>query len=268
MWCARRSQVLLNKNAILAWRNKAAFVVQILATFIFILLIYGIDKALTQQASQQTGTQNIVSPARTAVTPIPDCSKQIYILPNCLTLTWAPNTDSVAAAIVANIKANNNPPIPASRVMGFPSTDAIDAYMAANRNTVSAGLELLVRNSSATTVAGIDFGIQVNGTVKELRGHYEDENFFIAMPLQAAVEREIARFLYVQAGGAPGDLSWDVTTSEFAHPAVTPFSFVGAISPTFLLAAAMFNFVVQARGREAAGATRTRPPLSRGCGRV
>lgn len=37
-------QVLLTKNATLAIRNRLAFFVQIMATFLFILLIFGIDR--------------------------------------------------------------------------------------------------------------------------------------------------------------------------------------------------------------------------------
>lgn len=85
-----------------------------------------------------------------------------------------------------------------------------------------------------------------NGTVKFVRGVFEDPNFFNLMPVQVAVERSIARYFYaLRTGNSPRSLQWEISTSEFAHPAKDPFSFVGIIAPTFLLAAAMFTFVVQ-----------------------
>ena len=46
-------------------------------------------------------------------------------------------------------------------------------------------------------------------------------------------------------GGADWGLTWNVTYSQFPHPASNSFSAVGSIGPTFLFAAAMFSFVTQ-----------------------
>lgn len=44
---------------------------------------------------------------------------------------------------------------------------------------------------------------------------------------------------------ADPNLEWDVSFTEFAHPAIETFSAFGSVGPTFLLAAAMFGFVIQ-----------------------
>lgn len=244
---AQQAEVLIVKNATLAWRNKAAFGVQIMATFIFILLIFGIDRALRNNDAQQTSRKNIANPARTTVPDIPDCSKQIYIQLPCLTFIYAPKGDPDVEKVVAAIMSSNSPAIPANRVQGFANSDAMDAYLFANKQTVSAGVEFFPKRDTTSALLGIDFGLQLNGTVKYVRGEFEDPNFYIQMPLQVAVERSIARYLYTNKfpNAQPTDLQWDIQTSEFAHPAVSPFSYVGVISPTFLLAAAMFTFVIQ-----------------------
>jgi len=125
----------------------------------------------------------------------------------------------------------------------------MDLYLLANPMSVSAGIEFMLRytSSNGTVKAlGIDYGLQVNATVKNVRGIFEDQNYFIQQPLQNAAERAIAKYLYTNQTGLPATgLQWQLSTSDFAHPSLNPFSYVGAISPTFLLAAAMFTFVLQ-----------------------
>jgi len=41
------------------------------------------------------------------------------------------------------------------------------------------------------------------------------------------------------------DFKWNVFLKEFPHPGMAPFSTVGSMGPTFFLATAMFNFVLQ-----------------------
>lgn len=70
---ASQLEALLRKNATLTWRNKPAAFVQFIATFIFILLIYGVSEAI-QQADSKTATyKTIITPSSYAVPSIPDC---------------------------------------------------------------------------------------------------------------------------------------------------------------------------------------------------
>jgi len=45
--------------------------------------------------------------------------------------------------------------------------------------------------------------------------------------------------------GADSSLLWSPSFTEFAHPAISTDSTVGTVGPAFLLAAAMFGFVIQ-----------------------
>jgi hypothetical protein len=45
--------------------------------------------------------------------------------------------------------------------------------------------------------------------------------------------------------GADSSLLWNPSFTEFAHPAISTASTVGQVGPSFLLAAAMFGFVIQ-----------------------
>jgi hypothetical protein len=45
--------------------------------------------------------------------------------------------------------------------------------------------------------------------------------------------------------GADSSLPWNPSFTEFAHPAISTDSTVGQVGPAFLLAAAMFGFVIQ-----------------------
>lgn len=95
----------------------------------------------------------------------------------------------------------------------------------------------LFRVSQSADGKTISFGLQLNGTVKERRGVWEDLDFTCCVvPLQVQVEREIMRYLSAQATGAASAsaiaLNWDIGYRQFAHPAITPFSAVGSFAGT------------------------------------
>ena len=147
------------KNATLTWRNKPAAILQFLAIFIFILLIYGVATAIELQNRSQARYQDVIAPAPYAVGGIPDCTASSYMNKDCYTLLWAPNTDPVATSVAANIAANNNPPIPASRIKSFVSADAANAWMQTDGNF---GKSLgVIEFFSNAQVESIDFGIQI-----------------------------------------------------------------------------------------------------------
>jgi hypothetical protein len=83
----------------------------------------------------------------------------MYMKDNCYTLLWAPAGDAVAANIVANIMANNDPPIAEAQVKAFATADAANAWMQQDGNferTLGA-YEFFVDY----TLQNIDFGIQI-----------------------------------------------------------------------------------------------------------
>jgi len=146
------------KNATLTRRNVPAAVLQVLAIFIFILLIYGVAMAIEQQNRSKARYQDVIAPAQYLVPGIPDCASSFFMEKSCYTLLWAPNTDPVASSIAANIAANNVPPIPANRIMSFATADAANAWvqLAGNFGT-SMGVLEFIPNYAAESV---DFGIQ------------------------------------------------------------------------------------------------------------
>ena len=240
------------KNYTLTVRNKPAALLQMLATFLFILLIYGVAKAIEQQNRANARYQDVLAPPVSTVGGIPDCTSSLFMSSSCYTLLWAPNTSAVASNIVANIAANNvGSPIPASRILGFATADAANAWMQDGNFARALGLYEFFVNPAAQS---IDFGIQVNGTSKSLRGKIQEDQFLSLVPMQVAVEREIARYLgaaspfgatVTPAQAVAAIPTWSISLSEFAHPGESAFSLVGVIAPTFLLAAAMFVFTIQ-----------------------
>jgi hypothetical protein len=68
---------LVRKNYILTKRNKAAAIMQVLSTFVFILLIYGVAQAIEQVNKRSEKYTNVFNPIVTTVTSIPDCSVSV-----------------------------------------------------------------------------------------------------------------------------------------------------------------------------------------------
>jgi len=240
---APQLEALLVKNATLTWRNKPALIVQFLATFFFVLLIYGVNGALELQNQSTQTFQNVYTPTVTSVGSIPDCAASKFMVDSpCYTLLWAPNNSNAAAAVVDAIRTSNSPQIPASRVRGFADVNAANLWMQTPGNFARtlAVLELFVSGEDGPGADAIDFGLQLNASTKLNRGVVQDDFNFALLPIQVAVEREIVRYLSGRT-----ELSWDVGVGQFPRPAADSFSLVGTIAPTFLLAAAMFTFTIQ-----------------------
>ena len=297
-------QVLIKKNYILTKRNKAAAIMQVLSTFIFILLIYGVAQAIEQVNAKSERYTNVFNPDVTTVTSIPDCSAsvrceegtrcvrtrlagtdpvpppseclffaQLFMKSPCFTFGYAPTAGStvsatvaanVATNIAANIMASNSPAITSSKVIGFPSPAAGNTWLQASNNTQRIlGIYEIIVTTAADGTPVIDYGIQVNASWKFIRSVAQDDFNLFVLPMQVAIEREIARYLaatsstwntnawgssataVTPAQAAAAIPTWSISTSQFAHPAESSFSLVGAVAPTFLLAAAMFVFTTQ-----------------------
>lgn len=96
-----------------------------------------------------------------------------------------------------------------------------------------------------TATGGSDIGyvLQVNGTAKFFRGNFQNPTFFAGVPMQVAVEREIARYHWKQSG-RPGELNWTISTSQFAHPTTGSINIVGSAIGPMVFAANLFNFII------------------------
>ena len=82
------------------------------------------------------------------------------------------------------------------QVRGFTTPAEVDQWLQANPLQSTGALHFILGNSSSnSTVQRLGYGIQTNSTTNPKRGYYEDPTLKFQMPLQIAVEREIARHL-------------------------------------------------------------------------
>ena len=224
------------KNVLLFWRNKVASALQVFGSLFFVLLIFAVNEALVSQRQNESDFRRITNPEPELVNHIPDCSEQTYIIDDpCYTFLYSPNNSEVVDRIVQAVRENNVPVIPPSRVRGFENESYVDAWLLANPQRASGAVQFYYESEQE-----FNYALQVNGTAKFFRGEFEDPNYFMTLPLQVAVERQIYEELSAQENP-----QWDIYFSEFAHPAISVSALVGAIASTFLFAAAMFGFVIQ-----------------------
>ncbi|CAI8597974.1 unnamed protein product [Vicia faba] len=233
---AQQYKALLKKNVLLSWRSKRATLVQLLSPIIFIFLIFAIDKALKAQTATTSSYKSVTNPSSLPSPPIPPCENKFLVKLPCYDFVWSGDNNPKFHSIVSRIISNNpGRPIPISKVKSFRDKGEVDKWLFDNPMQCPVAIHFLEKNASV-----ISYGIQTNSTSVEKRGRYEDPTFSFQLPLQLAAEREIARFLI----GDPS-FKWNVSLKEFPHPATSPSSVVGTIGPSFFLAIAMFNFVLQ-----------------------
>ncbi|KAG5537222.1 hypothetical protein RHGRI_024610 [Rhododendron griersonianum] len=136
----------------------------------------------------------------------------------------------------------NNPgrSISPTKVKSFETKKEVDEWLFSNPMRCPGALHFEVRNATV-----ISYGIQTNSTQVDKRGQFEDATFKFQIPLQIAVEREIARSLI----GDP-NFSWVVRLKQFAYPARTirpslTVLLLANAEALLLLAIAMLPFVFQ-----------------------
>ncbi|KAJ8771859.1 hypothetical protein K2173_027036 [Erythroxylum novogranatense] len=229
-------KALFSKNLLLSWRNKRATLLQLFASFFFILLLFCIDKATSSRNSQTTAFESVTDPLALVSPPIPPCEDKYYMRTPCFDFLWSGNSSSRLNTIVRSIMTNNpGRPIPASKVMSFRTSDEVDAWLLTNPMRSPGALHF--REINATVIG---YGLQTNSSTTSLRGQVEDPTFKFQIPLQIAAEREIARSVL-----GDSNFGWNFGFKEFAHPARKTFSVLASIGPSFFLAFAMFGFVLQ-----------------------
>eukprot|EP00256_Glycine_max_P061178 XP_014630248.1 ABC transporter A family member 2 isoform X2 [Glycine max] len=231
---ALQVKALLKKNLLLSWRNKRASLLQLLSPFMFIFLIFAIDKAMKAKTSTSSSYKSVTEPPMEPSLPITPCEDKLFINLPCYDFVWSGHQSPKFRIIVARIM-NNNPgrPIPPSKVKSFKDKSEVDAWLFSNPMRCPAALHFIERNDTV-----IGYGLQTNSTSLQRRGKFENPT----ASFQLAAEREIARYLIGDA-----EFSWNVFLREFAHPSTTPFSVVASIGPAFFLVIAIFNFVLQIR---------------------
>ena len=90
-------------------------------------------------------------------------------------------------------------PSPASstQATAYPDQDSIQAFLLANtENAIAAVFFIFDTPGDSSKLSG--FVLETNTTVKFFKGTFQDPNFFVQLPLQSAVQREISRYYMAQ----------------------------------------------------------------------
>eukprot|EP01026_Neomeris_dumetosa_P039658 TRINITY_DN3260_c0_g1_i6.p1 TRINITY_DN3260_c0_g1~~TRINITY_DN3260_c0_g1_i6.p1 ORF type:complete len:980 (-),score=135.90 TRINITY_DN3260_c0_g1_i6:302-3241(-) len=232
---------LFIKNVLIAIRNWKATVLRLLASFLFLFLVYILDLAI--QADNQNSTQfkSVKDPVPELVNHIPRCEDDLYHNQDkpCWDFLFSPNTSVIAQELVRNIRLGNDPVIEEQKVRGFETPEDTDEWLLDNPETVQAALHF--RMDDYTDPTFIDFIVQFNTSVKFFRSSFQDPQEFIQLPIQLAAHREVTKYFLAQQNMSIN--AYEISISPFAHPQIETFSIVGSTSGTFLFAANMFGFV-------------------------
>ncbi|GMH33239.1 hypothetical protein BSKO_01073 [Bryopsis sp. KO-2023] len=244
---------LFCKNGLLAWRNRRSTLLRLSSPFVFMLLVWLIDKAIQAEDRSLSQFQIIRDPDAKPVPDIPKCEKDLYIGSGCKDFmytvevldasTTVEDAEEQVELIVDRIRENNNPKIPKEKVEKWPGRVELDEWLLEEPETTQGAVHFFVSDEGKK----IDFTLQTNSTVKFFKGNFQHPNFFFQVPLQMAVEREIVRQHLLNSGkeSVAANLEWDVAYKEFPHPAFETGSVVGSTLGPFLFAANMFGFVIQ-----------------------
>lgn len=95
-------KALFKKNFLLAKRNKKSTLVQLFASFIFVFLLFCIQKGSKRSYAEVT------DPKAAVWFPIPPCERKAHIRKPCFDFVWSGNGSATINTIVTAIM-NNNP---------------------------------------------------------------------------------------------------------------------------------------------------------------
>ena len=236
---------LCGKQVLVYWRNWLSTLLRVLSPLVFMFLLWLLDIAFRTDNQNLPAYLDNPSPSTDLPGPIPACGDDVFIKDPCYDFFFSPNTSESARQIVEGIRLNNpGRAIPEQSVIGFESIEAANAYLLANPERVPGGVHFLVDDPAAGAASdSVDFVLVSNTTVKVFKDQYQDPTFFFTVPMQVAVEREIASYQWRRAGKA-GLVEWNVSYSMFAHPTTQSVNIVGQAIGPFIFAANMFNFVL------------------------
>ncbi|KAK9669274.1 hypothetical protein RND81_13G120800 [Saponaria officinalis] len=230
-------RALVNKNMKIASRNKRATLIQILAPFIFMFLFYVVEKTLSLSS---WSLPELKAPPSTVVQGIPPCETKFYVKRPCFDFVWSGNSSRRAHDIVSRIMANNfGRPISSNKVKSFGTPAEVDAWLFNDPLRCPATVHFAEKNATV-----ISYGVQANFTRTVKGGIAENPTMKFLVPLQVAVEREIARSFLGD------DFQWTVGLKEFPRPAAPMGNYsvddnFGILAPVFLFTITMFAFLFQ-----------------------
>ncbi|GAB4824042.1 hypothetical protein N2152v2_011088 [Parachlorella kessleri] len=231
---------LFVKNGLVSLRNYRATLLRLFSPLFFMFLLWLVNIAVKADNPNEPVFSNNPYPDVDVVAPIPECSTDTFVRLPCWDFFYTPNNSSTVQGIVDSIRANNpGRPISPDAVQGFADIDSVNAWLLDNPERTTAIVHFQEQSSGA-----LDFSLQTNTTLKFFKGNFQDPVFFSMVPLQAAVEREVARYYWAQVGRPADAFNWTMSLSIFAHPTTTELNVVGSAMGPFVFATNMFTFVL------------------------
>jgi hypothetical protein len=155
----------------------------------------------------------------------------------CEPLCEAWRVHRVVRGVMRNNRGVGGRPIPAPTTLGFCNATGLDQHLLARPGAVQGALLFSSAGDNRTT-----FAVVTNSTPYLVRGAYARPLLEVALPMQVAATRELARQLVFADEG----LDVALATRPFAHPPLASVrSFESLVAPLFILGSLMFPFVVQ-----------------------
>eukprot|EP00210_Caulerpa_lentillifera_P000918 g888.t1 len=245
-------RVLYWKNALHAWRNWKSTSVRLAAPFIFMLLVWLIDKALQANESSLDSFKVLRHPEPELIKSIPRCGDDLYMKSPCYSFLYSTrvgdgvseaDADTAVDAIVESIRTKNDPVIERDDVIEQSTPEAVNEWFLANPERALGAVHFVVSDN----LSRIDFTLQSNSTPRYFKGDFQDPNFFFQIPFQVSIQRAISAYHMKKADKIDNlnDLNWRIAYKDFPHPALDTDSFARSLLGPFLFAANMFGVVTQ-----------------------
>jgi ABC-type multidrug transport system ATPase subunit len=155
--------VLLRKNFLLALRDSGPVVIQFLATFLAILLLFGVQKSFDSNCGFKLKARENRNPVPKPIDNIPRCVP--YHFDDCLTIAYVPDNSEIADYVNAVATSSR---IPSSEVKGFASSDVLNKHLFDNPNRTQAAYVFEERDMTAISNKNISFIIQINTTTQSV----------------------------------------------------------------------------------------------------
>lgn len=203
---------------------------------IFVSIIWLVNWTITTSNEKMESIRNTLHPKANHITHIPDCSEDMYLKRDikCYTLLYSPKHDLDVSNIINNLSNNNDPPISKDKIKGFHNMSETDTFLLNNPQSTLAAVHFFKENDKR-----ISYVIQTNTSIQYFKGKYKDPNFYIQLPLQSAIERELIKYMTND-----DDLNWSVSFTPFSHPEIYFDSLIASIIPVFILASCIINYAI------------------------
>ncbi|WIA36227.1 hypothetical protein OEZ86_007561 [Tetradesmus obliquus] len=174
----RQTTALFVKNVLVAWRNRWATAIRLLAPLLFLALALIVQVVMAANSRRTGRIRDTPFSSLSDISSIPDCSDELFIYNKpCLDFVYTPNNDTTVKAIVDAMMRNNQPPIPAERVMGFGSRFEADTFIQGRSKYVMGAVHFHQGPSGQ-----LQYVLQTNTSAPAFKGYVQSPNEFFQMP--------------------------------------------------------------------------------------